>query len=511
MTLSVEEVRNQLAQPNGPARIDLEAAWEGLQILVLEKGDSQALSAWVRAAKRKEYRQKILACLCVERMAALLQDPSAKVRKNAARLAGALGREADAPALAEALRGETIRMVRPSQILALGALGQAETLRGYVVPPPEDASAEKHAQQEKEALQTALSAVTESVHHKVRGLPRGLPAELVVPEQMEKTVIRELHAVGLEGRQSARGRVELELSSYKALLQVRSWRELLFPLVTFEGPPEKWGQILEKRIGRRFRTLLEKVYEGPPPYAYRIELRGGADRSTIIRKIAEALEHPDLQNSTSDYETELRIEPHGRHVTAYVRFCTLPDPRFAYRKGTVAASIHPAAAAAVMEWAAPYLLPNAKVLDPCCGSGTMLIERARFDTCSTLFGIDISRQAIRIAEDNLEAAGLEGRCIVKDCTQFTAKDRFDEVISNLPFGNRVGDHETNEVLYDALFSRLGGWLKPGGIAVLYTMEVGLIRKMLQKYRGAMRLRAGIRTEAGGLDPGIYIIQVGGNL
>jgi len=51
--------------------------------------------------------------------------------------------------------------------------------------------------------------------------------------------------------------------------------------------------------------------------------------------------------------------------------------RFDYRKGSVAASIHPSAAAMLLMLAKPYLRKNAQLLDPCCGVGTMLVERHR--------------------------------------------------------------------------------------------------------------------------------------
>ena len=162
-----------------------------------------------------------------------------------------------------------------------------------------------------------------------------------------------------------------------------------------------------------------------------------------------------------------------------------------------------------MQLAAPYFKPNASVLDPCCGSGTMLIERAMYDTTGQLMGIDISRRAARIAEDNAEAAGLEARFIVKDCTQFKAKTRFDEIISNLPFGNRVGDHETNVHLYDELFRHLPLWLKKDGICIFYTMEKKLIRQIIVKHKDRLDLLLEQTTEAGGLDPGIYILKLRG--
>ena len=92
-----------------------------------------------------------------------------------------------------------------------------------------------------------------------------------------------------------------------------------------------------------------------------------------------------------------------------------------------------------------------------------------------------------------------------DCTRWQPEEPCDEIISNLPFGNRVGTHESNRALYRALAERLPRWLKPGGIAVLYTMEIQLLQQCLAT-QPALELLQLTRTEAGGLKPGIFILR-----
>ena len=79
------------------------------------------------------------------------------------------------------------------------------------------------------------------------------------------------------------------------------------------------------------------------------------------------------------------------------------------------------------------------------------------------------------------------------------------MISNLPFGIRTGDHETNEALYEGIFQKLPVWLKRDGVAVFYTMEVKLIDQLLKRHQKELRLLGHVRTASGGLQPGIYII------
>ena len=145
------------------------------------------------------------------------------------------------------------------------------------------------------------------------------------------------------------------------------------------------------------------------------------------------------------------------------------------------------------------------MLDPFCGSGTLLIEREKLTPCDALTGVDIAHAAIDIARENAAAADCGAKFIANDCLRFEANRKYDEVISNLPFGNRVGTHAQNERLYAGLLEKLPQWLKPGGVAVLYTMEFTLLKKLLRE-TPALRLVAHERTEAGGLMPGIFILQ-----
>jgi hypothetical protein len=178
---TIGETRRLLSQPNGPAGIDLNLAWDSLSRLVLDEGDSAALSAWVRAAKQKKYREQIAGQLSSLGMAGLLQADNPKTRKNAARLCGELKRKEDIEALKQAFQEETVRMVRPSQILALGALGEEEILKTYTVPKASDVTEEKHAREEREALRTALGSLRKVPKHRPKGLPKNRLVELVVP------------------------------------------------------------------------------------------------------------------------------------------------------------------------------------------------------------------------------------------------------------------------------------------------------------------------------------------
>ena len=105
----------------------------------------------------------------------------------------------------------------------------------------------------------------------------------------------------------------------------------------------------------------------------------------------------------------------------------------------------------------------------------------------------------------MRAAGVRAGLVHKDCTAFVPRAPYDLILSNLPFGNRVGTHQDNERLYARLCTMLPEWLAPGGVAVLYTMEYTLLHRCLGAQKKLRRVGE-TRTAAGGLLPWVIVVE-----
>ncbi|MDR0841285.1 MAG: methyltransferase domain-containing protein [Christensenellaceae bacterium] len=515
-----EQVDRALAQPNGAENLmenhaaAFDAAWE----LFAQEGHIAACAFLCRCAKRLEYKQKLNAALGESRaplrQAILAEAP--KLRKNAARLAGALGCEADAPALCQALKQETQRFVRPSQLLALGALGgeAAEAaLKTYAVAPAASAAEERHVQEETDALRTARKRFIALPKHTFTQLPCPYEIELLTPSKLADSLAFELTALGIRPAAIHSSSIRVHTQDVAKLFAARSFFEALFPAAASIAPQP---QVIAEKARAFFHKLLPACHSGPPPFGYRIEIRTESepghqpplDRGKLSRDIARGIDDSLLTNAPGDYEAELRVVlRQNGSANLYVKLYTLLDHRFDYRVGALPASMHPVTAAAVLRSARGYLTPNARVLDPCCGSGAFLFERAQVTPCASLTGVDIAHAAIEIARANEQHAQTGARFIVNDCLRFEAERPYDEVLANLPFGNRVGSHNNNLRLYAELLNRLPLWVKRGGIAILYTMEYTLLKSLIRE-RPNLKLISQQRTDAGGLTPTIFIIKVG---
>jgi len=150
-----------------------------------------------------------------------------------------------------------------------------------------------------------------------------------------------------------------------------------------------------------------------------------------------------------------------------------------YKEAHRPASLRPTLAAAMVFLSDPA--PKDRFCDPMCGAGTILAERARHGSSDMLLGGDMDGEALHAAAANL--SGTVGCTLYEwDAARLPLQaNSLDVVVSNLPFGEKIGSHEQNQVLYDRFFKQLLRVLCPGGRAVLLTAEKELMRRMLQAY------------------------------
>ena len=438
-------------------------------------------------------------------LADALSAEEPKLRKNAARLMGALGNPCDAAPLGRALGQETTRFVVPSILLALGSIGREEalaTVRAYEVPQSTAPEEEKHCAEIAEAYQKAMSLLEPREVPMIHSLNAPRTVLLVHPQGFTDVLLQELAGAGIPAKAVSAG-VMVKVQDLDKLYKIRTFFEALLPCSVTRLDAAEIAAAA--RTGWGCFSLADAA--GCPALPYRVEMKdAGDDRLPLIHAVTAAV---GGTNDPSHYSFEIRVRclTDGR-AAVYVKPCTVRDVRFNYRLGKLPASIHPVTAAAIARAAVEMLGQGEKTLrayDPCCGSGTMLVEEAKAHAGrSVLMGTDISQEAVRIAEGNLSAACCHGTVLRKDCVRFEARNPFDLVISNLPFGNRVGTHESITPVYHGLVRKLPALVRPGGLAVLYTMEGKLLEKEIASAR--LRVEKVVRTDAGGLFPRAYFIR-----
>lgn len=425
---------------------------------------------------RKKIQKDIMKPFVIKDADKLLGIDDDKARKNACILIGLCAPDECAKKLRQALINEKIRFVRPSIILALGNTSDpAEFLKDYIIEPGEP----KHVREEAEALKKALS---KSIHTRIVPV-LNLPEKAVITYISRKAAEQELKAKKSEYKKSEYLSESFDVKTSE-IKDMRCYSEALFYIGDIGG-----FEAVSKALDNMNCRGLD----------YRIEAGNidAAERNKTIRNISEGLSGFGYYDNPSAYSFEIRV--FGKKL-----FVLFPEKRFEYRKMSLPASINPVTAASIMRLCLPYMKENASVLDPFCGSATMLIERGYIKSTSSLVGVDISPYAIKAANENRKASGLKIGLIKGDILGFGAS-RYDEIISNMPFGLRVSGHNSNIKLYKAFADKLDTLLKEDGVAFLFTQEKNLLRDVLSKKDKFSIVKEEI-IETGGLYPSLFIIE-----
>lgn len=248
---------------------------------------------------------------------------------------------------------------------------------------------------------------------------------------------------------------------------------------------------------RELADQLAAVAAGGETLRYRV----GAsvpDRQRLI----DAIDH-ELGWENSPSRWHVNIERHDRHLMAQIGSMFLTR-----RLGPLArlpASTTPIIAEVMVRLA--KLQPGQLVLDCFCGAGTILVTAAARDFGASLglVGLDNDRRALAAASQNLGQRGSRVRLAAASAERLPVRDlSVDRIVSNLPFGKRVGSHRGNELLYPAFLREAERVLAPGGRIVLLSEDKALLRQSVQRTHRIKIVRE-VLLRSGGATPTAFVV------
>jgi 23S rRNA G2445 N2-methylase RlmL len=164
-------------------------------------------------------------------------------------------------------------------------------------------------------------------------------------------------------------------------------------------------------------------------------------------------------------DASFRIHMRDDQAVVGLRVGRYPLHRRDYRLSSAPGALHPPVAYAMNMLSGAY--PGCHVLDPCCGTGTLLSEARRLLPDVVTIGSDIDRASLLAASGNAPDAG--GRWLQADLGRLPYRDGFaDCVLANLPWGRQV--QAKGAIRDDASLAvdEAMRVLAPGGNAVLLT-------------------------------------------
>ncbi len=130
-----------------------------------------------------------------------------------------------------------------------------------------------------------------------------------------------------------------------------------------------------------------------------------------------------------------------------------------------------------------------RILDPMCGSGTILIEGKYLNPSLEAWGLDINPQHIAGARLNSAQAGVEvffKTADVAEADSLFPASFFDAIITNPPFGIREKSVYTLPRLYTLLVEKSEKLLKSGGVLCVLTPRKKLLLNILTKHRFSVK-------------------------
>lgn len=224
-----------------------------------------------------------------------------------------------------------------------------------------------------------------------------------------------------------------------------------------------------------------------------VDTRGEDEKTLLVRLRShqKKVEKPPRRRSRDDAPIP------DEYVTIWESLVSLTPRPLSTRAWRVAN--YPGAVNACVGYAMARLAgPAERFLNVCAGSGTILIERQQTLPCTEAFGCDTSVVA-------REAAALNGVHLEDwDATKVLLEDGWaDVVVSDLPFGQRIGSHAENIKLYPALLKEASRLTRKGGRAVFLTHELKLFEQSLDKTWEIERV---IPLSLGGMHPKLYLLQ-----
>jgi 23S rRNA G2445 N2-methylase RlmL len=232
------------------------------------------------------------------------------------------------------------------------------------------------------------------------------------------------------------------------------------------------------------KELLEKFPE------IKVESKGGD--KILFKSIEEDINTFRILYSPVQIENEKGI--------------TLNLSRREWRKAYVPAGINPSLAYILCMIA--ELKEEDIVYDPFCGASVIPITALKHFNVKRVICSDISSKAIEKSRFNFQSAEIGEdkyklfKSDIKDV--LLNKKNVDKIVSNLPFGIRVGTHEENMFAYIHLEDLAQKLLRAKGKLVLLTQEKKLLREVFKKE--IWKVNSVLRVDEGGLLPEVFVIE-----
>ena len=322
---------------------------------------------------------------------------------------------------------------------------------------------------------------------------------------VEKMLAREIKDLGFEIIKTEDGRVTYKTDEYgiaRANMWLRCAERVHLKIAEFEA--KTFDELFEgtKRINWAKYIPYGAQFPIAKASSIKSKLHSTPHIQSIVKKaIVESLKKSYLEDGLLKEDKEkypIYVFIHKDKVVLSIDTTGDALHKRGYREKANKAPIRETLAAAIM-YLTPWR-PGRTLVDPMCGSGTLLIEAAMMginmapglnrefisekwrtmdkkiwwdirkeaydkideNTQFKIYGYDIDEEAINIARENAELAGVEDyiEFNVANAVDFRSDEEYGFIITNPPYGERLEDADSVKMLYKELgytFRKLKNW------------------------------------------------------
>lgn len=322
---------------------------------------------------------------------------------------------------------------------------------------------------------------------------------------MEKMLATEIKNLGFEIEKTEDGRVTYKTGEdgiAKANMWLRCAERVNLKVAEFEA--RTFDELYENTKRINWSKYIPYGAQFPVSKASSIKskLFSTTDVQSIVKKaIVDNLKKSYLESGRLKEDKEkypIYVFIHKNKVTLSIDTTGDALHKRGYREKANKAPIRETLAAGIM-YLTPWR-PGRTLVDPMCGSGTILIEaammglnmapglnrefisekwrtidkkiwwdtrREAFDQMNEdldfkIYGYDIDPESIEIAKENAEISGVADYIdfAVADATEFKSDEEYGFIVTNPPYGERLESEESVKLLYKELgyaFRRLKNW------------------------------------------------------
>ena len=427
----------------------------------------------------------------------LLEHEDAKVRKNAVKLLGRVGDPTLLDVLFQHYQAEETQFLKSDYLAALGEFEYKVYLpelkeRWKTLEAQERT---KHSAEEIKQLQKLIWKAEPPKQHTFCGESMENRLLLIVPRGHEETVLKQAERIPQTQGRVMPGGCLVTTKNLKNVRDIRTYQALLFDFYPTLIPSSD-GKVIGKQILQKgLISYIRERHLEKHPFLFRVDVRGTKDvaiKNQLAKDLSIYLEANSdgmLINESSFYEVEIRVILAGtKGSRVFLKLTSMPDKRFSYRKYAASTSMQPSKAALIMHYMKPYFRPTANILDSFCGTGTLLIERALAAPYKSIYGLDISEQAIQAAWENSRRAGLDIHLIHRNFNDFRHEYKFDEILTDMPRTANFRGKDSTEYCYELLFTRGKELLASQGMMAVYSEDGRLMEKKLAENLWLKRIR-----------------------